>query len=153
MADYGTLQDIVDAVATEAGQSAYTAVGALARVRREGPPRVIWVPRSGSHEPAAEQQGNDRDVCVERRLESDVYFVGVDYAAAETLLHAFTGALFRSETRIAARTVEEEHDPQGLTDASRYEIRLRVQTDIPVAYRTRTSVTVQAASQTGTITE
>jgi hypothetical protein len=161
VADYGTLQDIVTAIATEASQDGLqadgttpiTAIGGLERARKVGPPRVVWVPRSGTWEPAQEQQSEEYDVCAERKLECDVYLLGADYAAAETLAHAFGRAVFRSETRKAARVTGEDHPDPGLTGAERYEIRLTVEVDIPVRYREYVLVNVTTATQTGTIEE
>lgn len=161
MADYGTLQDIVSAIAEEADQDGMqadtvtpiTAIGGLERARKVGPPRVVWVPRSATWVPAQEQQSEEYDVCAERVLTCDVYLLGADYAAAETLAHAFGRAVFRSETRKAARVTEEEHPDPGLTGAERYEIRLGVEVDIPVRYRDYVSVEVEATAQTGTVQE
>lgn len=161
MADYGTLADIVDAIAEEAeqdglqadGTTPITAIGGLERARKVGPPRVVWVPRRADWNPAEEQQSEEYDVCAERKLECDVYLLGADYAAAEELAHAFGRAVFRSETHKAARVTGEDHPDPGLTGAERYEIQLTVEVDIPVRYRDYVSVEVEATAQTGTIEE
>lgn len=156
---YAGLQTLVSAVATNAGvnpgahaQTAYTAIGTLEAARRAGPPRVTWVPVEETAAAPTRDESLLSKTAFVRQVRCDVRILGQDYAQAEIELHAFLGALSRTQP-LVVRPLGGPHNPETLTGANRYEIVYGVEVDIPVYHETYTAGLVTGTAHVETVTD
>jgi hypothetical protein len=152
MADAIDTIAVAIAAACSPSQATITFVGELERNRRQGPSRVVWIPRGGPVEPADQDEANTSKSCNQCREGCDIYFLATTREAARALMHAFLAGMFRSQTRHSARPTDYEHSTETISGANRHEIKLSVTVDIPVTFETYQAADIEVYASTTTVT-
>lgn len=157
---YSSLTALATAIAADAGensatapQTAFTVIGALERGRREGPPRVMWVPGDGELEPPEQDEDETSKIGYEHQVSCTIHFLGSSYDQAETLLKHWLAALQRTQGDKCALPGRTAYRDETLTGTNRHEIALTCVVKLPYAFETYTRGLVTGTAQTGTITE
>jgi len=154
---YTTVSAIAQAIAAacEPSQSAFTSVGSIDAAKREGPPRVTWIPGGGEITDPDQDESEYSKIAFQRNPVCSVTFLGGTYDQAEALYTEWLGALYRSQS-ITVRPGREEYGGENATNAQRHWITVEVTLQIPVPFEVYTAADVQGADpvlDTGTVTE
>jgi hypothetical protein len=155
---YTRLSAVVSAIAADAGQNSETApqtsittIGQIEAARRLGPPRVTWVVGGGPVTDPEQDETELSKIGYQRNPACRVAFLGSSYDQAEGLLYDFLAAVRRTQQSTVVPG-DEAVTPETITGANRYEISLEVLVKLPVPFETYTAADVDAAAQTGTVT-
>lgn len=157
---YTSLSALVAAIAADAGENStsapqadFTFIGSIEGARREGPPRIVWIP--GDEVIAAADQDEDEEskTCAQRRLTCEVRFLATDFDACSLLISHWIAAVFRTQTPRTCRPIKGSHVQQAVSGSSRWEATYQVEVDIPVIFETYTMSAPEIASHTGTIAD
>lgn len=157
---YTSLSALVAAIAADAGvnsttspQTDFTAIGSIEGARREGPPRVVWIPGDETVVAADQDEDEESKTCAQRRLSCEVRFLGTDFDACSLLISHWIAAVFRTQTTRTCRPIKGTHAQQAVSGSSRWEASYQVEVDIPVLFETYTISAPEIATHTGTIND
>ena len=157
---YTSLSALVAAIAADAGvnstsspQTDFTFIGSIEGARREGPPRIVWIPGDEVIADADQDEDEESKTACQRRLTCEVRFLATDFDACSLLISHWIAAVFRTQTPRTCRPIKGSHAQQAVSGSSRWEATYQVEVDIPVIFETYVSSEVLIASHTGTVTD